>query len=185
MVQDSAQTRLLNNLLKSTKEYTSSLTSLLVISHTSHSGLQAYASASNPSTVSAIFGVAQALQGADDALVRYAQEVDHWRERLKEVKAAEEEVANILRDREILVTRLIKVSSKKPTRDSVMSIPGSPNASVLSLNLTPQQRLSAAQAELQGCEKLLSEKQRQLDQIRSIAIRDGLEQRCNALATLG
>lgn len=45
--------------------------------------------------------------------------------------------------------------------------------------------MTAAQAELQGCERQLAEKQRQLDQIRSIAIRDGLEQRCNALAQLG
>lgn len=102
MVQQTPQSRLLNNLLKSTKEYTSSLTSHLVVSHTSLSALQAYASASSPATVGAIFGVAEALQGADDALVRYAQQVDHWRERLKEVRTAEEEVANILRDREIL-----------------------------------------------------------------------------------
>ena len=102
MVQQTPQSRLLNNLLKSTKEYTSSLASHLVSSHTSLSGLQAYASASSPSTAGAIFSVAEALQGADDALARYAQEVDHWRERLKEVKGAEEEVANILRDREIL-----------------------------------------------------------------------------------
>lgn len=102
MVQQTPQSRLLNNLLKSTKEYTSSLASHLVTSHTSLSGLQAYASASSPSTAGAIFSVAEALQGADDAFARYAQEVDHWSERLRGVRAAEEEVANILRDREIL-----------------------------------------------------------------------------------
>ena len=86
------------------------------------------------------------------------------------------------------VTRLIKASSKKPTRDSVLSGPSSPSASVLSFGTSGQpfqHRMTAAQAELQGCERQLAEKQRQLDQIRSIAIRDGLEQRCNALAQLG
>lgn len=102
MVQQTPQSRLLNNLLKSTKDYTSTLTSHILVSHTSLSGLQAYASASSPSTSAAIFGAAEALQRADDALVRYGEEVDIWRERLKEVRAAEEEVANILRDREIL-----------------------------------------------------------------------------------
>jgi len=90
--------------------------------------------------------------------------------------------------RSLRVTRLIKASSKKPTRDSVLYGPGSPTASVVSLGASGapvQHRMTAAQAELQGCERQLAEKQRQLDQIRSIAIRDGLEQRCNALAQLG
>ena len=45
--------------------------------------------------------------------------------------------------------------------------------------------MATAQAELAGCEAQLAQKQRQLDQIRSIAIRDGLEQRCHALVRLG
>lgn len=102
MVNQTPQARLLNNLLKSTKDYSSTLTSHLVVSHTSLSGLQAYASAASPATSPAIFGAAEALQRADDALVRYAEEVDNWRERLKEVRDAEEEVSTILRDREIL-----------------------------------------------------------------------------------
>ena len=107
MVQQNSQTKLLVNLLKSTKDYTTSLTSHLVISHTALSGLQAYASASSPSTAQAILGVAEALKAADDALVRYANEVDQWRERLKEVKHAEEDVAIILRDREIMCVVLL------------------------------------------------------------------------------
>lgn len=86
------------------------------------------------------------------------------------------------------MTRLIKASSKKPTKDSVINGTTSPTASVVSLGASgqsTQHRMTAAQAELQGCEKQLAEKQRQLDQIRSIAIRDGLEQRCNALIRLG
>lgn len=102
MVQQAPQTRLLTNLLKSTKDYTTSLQSHLLISHTATSGIQAYASASSPATASAILGVAEAFQGADDAIARYCIEVDHWRARLKEVKRAEEDVANILRDRDIL-----------------------------------------------------------------------------------
>ena len=102
MVNSTPQTRLLASLLKSTKEYNTTLTSHLVVSHTSLSGLQAYASASSPTTAASILGVADALKGADDAFARYASEVDHWRERLKEVKNAEEDVANILRDRDIL-----------------------------------------------------------------------------------
>lgn len=102
MVQQAPQTRLLANLIKSTKDYTESLTSHLVTSHTSLSSLQAYASSSSPPAGQAILGVAEALKGVDDALARYSVEIDHWRDRLKEVKTAEEEVANVLRDREIL-----------------------------------------------------------------------------------
>ncbi|KAF8329801.1 uncharacterized protein EI90DRAFT_3125065 [Cantharellus anzutake] len=191
MGQQNPQTRLLINLLKATKEYTSSLATHLVASHTALSGLQAYASASNPSTAPAILGLADALKAADDALARYSNEVDRWKDRLNEVKDAEEEVANILRDREILVTRLIKASNKKPTRDSVIHSP-SPTGSQVSLGTmgsnnksAQQERLNSAQVELRACEAQLSHKQRELEQLRSLVIRDGLEARCMALIQLG
>jgi hypothetical protein len=46
--------------------------------------------------------VAGSLAGIDEALKRYAQGVDEWRETMRLLKDAEEEVGNIMRDREIL-----------------------------------------------------------------------------------
>jgi hypothetical protein len=45
--------------------------------------------------------VAGSLAGIDEALKRYAQGVDEWRETMRSLKDAEEEV-DIMRDREIL-----------------------------------------------------------------------------------
>jgi hypothetical protein len=46
--------------------------------------------------------VAGSLANIDEALKRYTQGVDEWRETMQSLKDAEEEVGNFLRDREIL-----------------------------------------------------------------------------------
>jgi hypothetical protein len=46
--------------------------------------------------------VAGSLAGIDEALKRYVLCVDEWRDMMRSLKDAEEEVGNIMRDREIL-----------------------------------------------------------------------------------
>ena len=66
------------------------------------SSFSAYASASPPPASQIILAVAGSIAGADEALHKYAASVDEWREQLKCLKDLEEEVGNIMRDREIL-----------------------------------------------------------------------------------
>ncbi|KAJ4490797.1 hypothetical protein J3R30DRAFT_3400058 [Lentinula aciculospora] len=167
---------------------------------------------SPPPASQVILAIASSLSNADNALRGYAAAVEEWARYLKELKDLEDEVGNIMRDREILVTRLLKASKSTPkpssNRDSFM-FPSSPPASSSTLSLksnedpsttyastsffsslTPgplsaTKKMQAAQAELQACEAHLAKKELELDGKRSSAMRDGLRVRFHALAQCG
>ncbi|KAF7333501.1 hypothetical protein MVEN_02366300 [Mycena venus] len=191
MVHRPADSRLLANLLSQEKEYAKHLATLLDHSNASLASVTAYASASSPASAHLILSVAGSLAAADDALRHYAVAVDRWRDYLKGLKALEDEVGNIMRDREILVTRLIKAS--KPTLHSThssSSLPLSPTQSHSSLpfssnNSTTNSKLMAAQTELQACEAHLAVKEAALKAHRAALVSDGLAGRCRALAECG
>ncbi|KAF5376468.1 hypothetical protein D9615_008597 [Tricholomella constricta] len=199
MVHRRADSRLLANVLAHEKDYAKHLHALLDPAHASISAFSAYASASTAPVSHAILAVATSLAGADDALGRYAAAVDECREHLKHIKALEDDVANIVRDREILVTRLIKASKSskpKPHRE-LLPQPSSSSSSLslssasvfsspsLTASLLNSPKLSAAQAELQACETHLAAKERDLAVGRTNALREGLSLRCRALVECG
>ncbi|OBZ73311.1 hypothetical protein A0H81_06762 [Grifola frondosa] len=188
MVHRPADSRLLSNLLAHEKDYSKHLSILLDYSQASLASFSAYASASAPPTSQVIVAVAGTLAGADEALRKYAVSVDRWQEQLKTLKDLEDDVGNVMRDREILVTRLIKASkSQKPSRDSFLG-GGSPSGSLMSFPKPEVQvgsKLTTAQAELQACEAHLANKERELDALRSGAIKSGLQTRCKALVECG
>ncbi|KAG8887840.1 hypothetical protein FRB98_008863 [Tulasnella sp. 332] len=165
-------TRLLENLVKSEKDYYAALINLLALSHSSVASLTGYGSTLNPACSQAVLGVAECLTSVDDGLRSYAESIDDWREKLGEIKRLDIDIETAMRDREILVTRLIKVSKQKP------------KGSQTNLGKSGS-KLSQAQAELQACEAHLTSKQRELDDITRSAVKDGLEKRCHALETCG
>lgn len=110
MVHRPADSRLLANLLSHEKDYWKYLVTLLESSNASLASFSAYAAASSPPASHAILAVAGSLAGADDALRHYASAVEQWREHLTALKTLEEEVGNIMRDREILSVKLVLMS---------------------------------------------------------------------------
>lgn len=102
MVHRAQDNRLLIALLKAEKDYSTCLTALLTTSQASFAALSAYGASCPPGQAQAVTNVIGALTGAEDALRKYASVVDGWRGHLKQVKKSEEEVASIMRDREIL-----------------------------------------------------------------------------------
>ncbi|KAJ7596711.1 hypothetical protein C8J56DRAFT_918141 [Mycena floridula] len=118
MVHRSLDSRLLTNLISHEKEYGKQLATLLECSHASITSLTAYAAASPPPASKVILAVSGALSGADEALREYASSVDQWRDFLRQLKDLEDEVGNIMRDREILVTRLLKASKSTEKANS-------------------------------------------------------------------
>lgn len=201
MVHRPSDSRLLVNLLDHEKDYSKQLSTLLDKSQSSLASFSAYASASAPPTSQIIIQVAGALAGADEALRKYATSLEQWQEQLKSLKALEDGVGNVMRDREILcvvynlnnnsllnplsVTRLIKLSkSQKPTRDSILA-----SSSTSTLTKLPEvqtsTKLAAAQSELQACEAHLATKERELDAMRNTAFVYGLSARCKALVECG
>jgi len=100
------------------------------------------------------------------------------------------------------ITRLLKASkNEKPPKDKNISHIMGQRASSLSslfLSLDPHPhphtstpflpasyKLATAQAELQACESHLAKKEKELQVARTIALRDGLSIRCNALVECG
>lgn len=102
MVHRAADSRLLTNLLSHEKDYSKHLLAHLDSSNASLASFSAYASASSPPASQVILTVASAFAGADDAMRRYADSVNKWREMMKGLKNLEDELGNIIRDREIL-----------------------------------------------------------------------------------
>ncbi|KAG6864355.1 hypothetical protein C0991_010253, partial [Blastosporella zonata] len=139
---NTSDSRLLTNLLTHEKDYAKSLHALL--SPPPSQALAAYAAASPPPLSHVILQVSQALGRADEALGRYADGVEEGRDVLKRVKELEEEVKVVLRDREILVTRLLKASkSSKNLKSSPNG--GQRDSSYLGhLNLTSNNTSPAA-----------------------------------------
>lgn len=107
MVHRPTDARLLTNLISHDKELSKHLSAFLDAAGASVSSLSAYAAASAPPTSHIILKVSGSLASADDALRRYAASIDEWREQLKALKALEDEVANITRDREIQYVFLV------------------------------------------------------------------------------
>jgi predicted secreted protein len=102
MVHRQADSRLLTNLIQQEKEYSKQVNQLLDSSCAALAALAAYAASSPPPVSHVIMELTGTLGAADAALKRYAVGVDDWRETMRTLKEAEEEVGNIMRDREIL-----------------------------------------------------------------------------------
>ena len=103
MVHRPSDLRLLNSLLSNEKDYHKHLL-VLVDTHSQASlgAFAAYASASPAPVSRALIAVAGTFAGADDALRRYAASVETWHAELRALNDFEEDVKNVMRDREIL-----------------------------------------------------------------------------------
>jgi len=118
MVHRPPDSRLLSNLISHEKEYTKHLSSLFPISHAALASLSGFAAAS-PSTIPfskssvslarTIGTVVDIFASADDALQRYNQALENWRDQLGHLLKLEEEIGAILRDREILCVLIVYV----------------------------------------------------------------------------
>ncbi|KAF8693806.1 hypothetical protein RHS03_08358, partial [Rhizoctonia solani] len=200
-----ADNRLLTNLIKCEKEHHSALLALLVRSHTSLAALSAYASTASPPVAQALRGCIQAFAAADEGLRGYAVALEGWKEELKEVKRVEDELKAVVKDKDILVNRLIKASKQKIPTSSIQAGPApiphgsSPSSSSFSLptsqpySYTPtphatqhiNSKLAQAQRELQACETHLAGKEAELAEVRRSAIAEGMARRCRAMADAG
>ena len=111
MVHRPADSRLLFNLLQQEKDYLKQFNQLFNSSAASLDSFTAYAAASPPPASQVILAVANLLAAADDALKRYAIGVEQWRDAMQLLKDMEDDVGNIMRDREILQVLLPGFSS--------------------------------------------------------------------------
>jgi len=103
MVHRPPDSRLLSTLLSKEKDYSKQLDTLLDASNASLNSVVAYASASPPAHSSLLLNIVEFLARIDDATRnQYARGVEEWRRSMEELKELEEQVARVVRDREIL-----------------------------------------------------------------------------------
>ncbi|KAJ9105456.1 hypothetical protein QFC21_001827 [Naganishia friedmannii] len=221
----STSDRLLNNYLSSQKQLSTSLLTLLSHSHSSSSSLLAYVT----SSPGVLFPVRRAVQYAafegpgsanggypDTSSAgeansgkwnEYIQSLEQFRKDLKQVHSLEEELSQVKRDREILVSRLIKATRSKPSKKDILrgtakshsgagSDNGMSNGSVLSFRSDEsektsggtskrQTKLADAQAEVLGCEEHLRSLEVRLEEERSRVMKHGLMDRFKAMEDVG
>jgi hypothetical protein len=107
MVHRPADSRLLSNLLQQEKDYLKQFSLLFNSSAASLDSFTAYAAASPPPASQVVLAVAGLLAAADDALKRYALGVEQWRDAMRALKDMEDDVGNIMKDREILYVTVV------------------------------------------------------------------------------
>ena len=132
----------------------------------------------------------------------YVGSLERFRKELKVVFKLEEDITRVKRDREILVSRLIKTTKKRPTKSDLSEIaasyrPGtnmSSRASMSSVtsggsNVSKEgkraTKLADAQAELLGCEEHLASLEVAIERERNKVLLHGLEERFRAMEAVG
>ncbi|KAK2464963.1 hypothetical protein APHAL10511_003039 [Amanita phalloides] len=194
MVHRPTDARLLTNLIAQEKDHSKHFYAFLDAANTSVSSLSAYAAASAPPASQIILKVSASLASADDALRRYAFSLDEWREQLKALKTLEDEVTNIIRDREIHVTRVLKASKQKQSTGGLQRSSQHPSSSSIATSksefsirasINGYSKLTHAQSELQACEAHLAAKERELAIRRCAIVKAGLEDRFRAMVNCG
>ncbi|KIY71618.1 hypothetical protein CYLTODRAFT_390021 [Cylindrobasidium torrendii FP15055 ss-10] len=201
MTSSGASPRLLANLLSHEKEYGKALagvidaggaacTALVLCQPWLNQPIQQHTGSEDHQPRSVI----QCLALADAGIRTYSAAFNTYMDGLKQLRDLEDSVKNLIRDREILVTRVLKASNKASSRDSTFMSGLSPSQSTASLDSYSgksyalggkSNKLPHWQAELQGCEVQLAATQRELDAKRVSAIRDGLRLRALAMVECG
>lgn len=135
----------------------------------------------------------------------YVGSLEQFRKDLKQIQLLEEEMSRVRRDREILVSRLIKTTKSRPTKSDLSAIASSygsrPDGPMLSsrssvLSVSSQgsttskegkraTKLAGAQAELLGCEEHLRTLEVRIETERNNVMLRGLEERFRAMDAVG
>jgi hypothetical protein len=134
----------------------------------------------------------------------YVQSLEGFRKDLKQIHLLEEEMSRVRRDREILVTRLIKTTKSRPKKADLTAMSAeysgrspssmSSRGSTLSLSSAGSfntkeskraSKLAEAQAELLGCEEHLRGLEVRIESERNNVMSRGLEERFRAMEAVG
>ncbi|KAK4687651.1 hypothetical protein P7C73_g2464, partial [Tremellales sp. Uapishka_1] len=217
----SSSDRLLNNYLDSQKNLITSLLTLLSHSHSSTSSLLAYVTSSPgvslpirrsvrhaafEGPLSAALAEGGGSQVSADTgtpgWAAYISSLEQFRKDLKQIHLLEEELSRVKRDREILVTRLIKSTKARPTKTDLTSMAsaysaqdmssrgstyslGSDGGSVSGKESKRASKLAEAQSELLGCEEHLRSLEVRIEAERNRVMSRGLGERFRAMETVG
>ncbi|GAA5866647.1 hypothetical protein JCM3774_001946 [Rhodotorula dairenensis] len=165
-------TRLLSNLLKTEKDTMQAFRQYTNTAATAGSALSAWSVADSADTgdlMDAAIRISQLLGNCTDAQRLYLHALSAYRASLKEILARETALRTVVRDREILVNRLIKVGNKKPKEGHERE---------------HELKLEDAQRELQACETFLQEEEAALAHVKRLSFRESLNNRMKEMGHL-
>lgn len=140
----------------------------------------------------------------------YVSSLEDFRKNLKQIHALEEEMSHVKRDRQILVSRLIKTTKSRPSKRDIKDMSSSlsttfrhqdggsvlsdgssysyasdVSGAVSSRETKRAQKMQEAQAELLGCEEHLRTLEVRIETERNKVMYQGLEERFHAMEAVG
>ncbi|GAA5853412.1 hypothetical protein JCM8547_002444 [Rhodosporidiobolus lusitaniae] len=165
-------TRLLSNLLKTEKDAMQAFKHYTLTASSAGAALSAWSVADSGDTgdiMDAALRISQLLSTCTDAQRSYLHALSIYRASLKDVLARETALRTVVRDREILVNRLIKIGNKRPKDTGVEE---------------HVRKVEEAQTELRACETYLQEEESALAHAKRRSFRDALASRMRSMGEL-
>ncbi|GAA6059607.1 hypothetical protein JCM10212_005106 [Sporobolomyces blumeae] len=165
--------RLLNNLIQREKDTLQAFKQYTLNSGSAAAALSAWSTADSASTTDLMDASTQIhhlLSSLSDTQRSYLNALTTYRSSLKEVLSREVGLRTVVRDREILVNRVIKLGNKKP-KDEQREL--------------HQAKLDDAQRELAACETYLQDEEAQLSEAKRRSFREALAYRMKSMGELG
>jgi len=166
--------RALQSLIKSEKEYVDDLLNATSSAFSAASSLHAWGLSETPDLGQATGHVSRMLESVVNAQKTYAYALNQYRESLKDMLDREQSIRSIVRDRDILMNRVIKISQRKPTRREMMN--GEEEY---------QARIFDAQRELQACEQTLANEMASLVGVKRRTFKEAFMMRAKTLGDMG
>ncbi|SPO37208.1 uncharacterized protein PSFLO_02680 [Pseudozyma flocculosa] len=166
--------RLLQNLIKGEKSYIDNLASSSASAYAAASALAAWGTSEAPDIARASQALAEVLASVADAERTHVQALEGYRSALKDVLDREQSIRSVVRDRDILVGRLIKASKKKVGKKDHGLSYDERNEKVL-----------AAQRELHACEQVLASEEAALVGVKRRTFKEALTMRMKTLGDAG
>ena len=166
--------RLLQNLIKGEKSYIDNLAASSVSGYAAASALAAWGTSEAPDISKAAQNLSEILASVADAQRTHVQALEGYRSALKDVLDREQSIRSVVRDRDILVGRLIKASKKKVSKkDSGLS------------QDEKMEKVNAAQRELHACEQVLASEEAALVGVKRRTFKEALTMRMKTMGDAG
>lgn len=166
--------RLLTNLIKSERSYINNLHASVMSAHAAASALSAWGTSEAPDVTECSARLADLLSASADVQNTHVSAIEGYRAALKDVSDREASIRNVVRDRDILVGRLIKASNK--------------SASTKSTKKSPEERaekVRIAQRELHACEDILTQEEAALVGVKRRTFKEALTMRMKTMGDAG
>lgn len=166
--------RALQTLIKTEKTYVDDMLTATSAAISAASSLHAWGLSETPDLDEATGAVAHMLEAAANAQKTYSQALHQYRDSLKDMLDREQSIRSIVRDRDILMNRIIKYSQKKPSRWEM--IKGEEEY---------QARIADTERELQACEQTLANETAALIGVKRRTFKEAFMMRAKTLGDMG